>query len=178
MTYHLPQREGAWESPESVAGYARACLRAVPELEGWDFEWDRAIRRMGTCRPARRIITLSRHFVSYYLERGPEEIDHTIRHELAHALAWVHKRSVRHDAAWQYYCALLGIPGARATRRLEDFAPPRPERPTLYTLEHELTGEVYKEYKRKPRISPRSLRSCYIPGRKAETLGHLILRRH
>lgn len=94
---------------------AERCLRARETalelmarfgLEGWQFAFDRARRRAGCChyptgsRPGR--ITLSVHFV----ERNPaEEVDETIRHEIAHALAG---REAGHGPAWRAACARVG----------------------------------------------------------------------
>lgn len=166
----------AWECHDDVAAYAEACL-AFLHLEDWSFGWDRAIRRLGCCRCRERRITLSRHFVAAYLSKDGEQIRRTLLHEIAHALAWTHHRSHGHSAIWKRYCAALGIPNERATTRCEDFAPTnRKQRTPRFELCHKETGEVFRTYTRKPRTSARRLRHCYIPGRKSETLGQLIIR--
>lgn len=52
---------------------------------------------------------------------GPEEIDKTLRHELAHLIA--HRKAARrrieaHGPEWRAACAALGIPDERATHHL------------------------------------------------------------
>lgn len=159
----------------AVAAHAQACLAAVG-LGDWSFAWDRAVKRMGCCRPARRSISLSRYFVQAYLSIDPQEIHLTLLHEIAHALAWQHRRARAHGAVWRHYCALLGLADTRATKALQDFTPPHLQRQPRYALCHEQTGEIYRYYNRHPRRSAAQWRRCYIPGRKAETLGQLILR--
>ena len=162
-------------SPEITAEWAAGCFVSL-NLVGWTFGTDRATRRLGCCRPDRKQITLSRHFLAHYLPRHPEQVRRTLLHELAHALAWERRRSRGHGSVWHYYCAALGIPDERPTTRCEDFAPHRPPRPARYALVHDTTGEVFRTYVSRPRRSAASLRHCYIPGRKAETLGHLLIR--
>ena len=165
----------SWADAEAVAAYARACLDAVG-LHDWHFVWDRAVKRMGCCRPARRSISLSRYFVQMYLPLDPQEIHATLLHEIAHALAWVHRRARAHGAVWRHYCALLGLADTRATKPLQDFTPAHLQRQPRYALCHEQTGEVFHYYKRRPRRTAAQWRRCYIPGRREETLGHLVLR--
>ncbi len=164
-----------WSHPDDVAAYARACFGQLG-LHGWEFCWDRAIRRMGCCWPLRQRISLSRYYAAAMLPEHPGQLHRTLLHELAHALAWVHQRRTGHGAAWQHWCAELGIPGERATSRVADFTPPHLQRAPRYILCHDETGEIFRHYRRKPRRSARQLRRCFIPGRQAETLGHLVVR--
>ena len=171
----LPE-QADFATAEDIVSYAERCF-ALLGLADWSFGFDRAAPRLGCCRPAQKRITLSRHFVAVYLETDPAQIRRTLLHELAHALAWVHRRSRGHGKVWQHYCAELGISGERATTRCADFSP-RPYRPQTvkYVLCHAETGEVFCRYTRKPKRTARQLKHCYIPGRKEETLGHLVLR--
>ncbi len=164
-----------WCHPDEVAVYAYACLAELG-LAGWEFHWDHAIRRMGCCWALRRRISLSRYYAAACLPGHPERLRRTLLHELAHALAWVHQRQTGHGTAWKYWCGQLGIPGERATSRVEDFTPPHLQRGPRYVLCHDETGEIFRHYRRKPRRSARQLRRCFIPGRQDETLGHLVLR--
>ncbi len=164
-----------WATPAEVEAYARACLAQLG-LEGWAFGWDRAVKRMGCCWPMRRRISLSRYYAAACLPDKMDALRRTLLHELAHALAWEHGRSTGHGAAWKHWCTELGIGGARATSRVEDFTPPHLQRAPRYVLCHDETGEVFRRYRRKPARSARMLRRCYIPGRREETLGHLVVR--
>ncbi len=166
---------GKWSHPREVEAYARTCLEQLG-LAGWGFHWDRATRRMGCCWPGRQRISLSRYYAAACLPAHPERLLRTLLHELAHALAWVHQRQSGHGAAWKHWCAELGIAGERATTRVEDFTPPHLRRAARYVLCHDETGEIFRHYRSKPRRSARKLRQCYIPGRREETLGHLVVR--
>ncbi len=164
-----------WTTPAEVAGYARACFAQLG-LADWEFCWDRAVKRMGCCWPMRRRISLSRYYAAACLPQQAESLRRTLLHELAHALAWQHERCRGHGDAWRRWCAELGIAGERATSRVADFTPPHMQREPRYALCHDVTGEVFRYYRRKPRRSARMLRRCYIPGRREETLGHLVVR--
>ena len=164
-----------WRGPEDIADYARACMQQCG-LGEWSFAWDRAVRRLGCCKMSRREISLSRHFVAAYIERDPELIRRTILHELAHALAWVCQKERGHGAVWQAWCAALGIAGERASCKCGDFSPAGRRVPTpKFALCHCETGEVYRYYTRRPNMSARKLKWCYIPGKKEETLGKLCV---
>lgn len=69
-----------------IEAYARLKLDEYG-LHDWQFGWDRARRRLGVCRLQEKSITLSIHFVRANLE-APHEIQDTVLHEIAHALAW------------------------------------------------------------------------------------------
>lgn len=168
----LPPRP-AGASPAEVEQYAADCLAQL-HLHGWNFGWDKTSRRLGCCKMQQRRISLSRYYAEAYATREPEQLWRTLLHELAHALAWVHHSKTGHGPVWQRYCTALGIEGERASVRGIEFTAPRPA--ARFTLSHSETGEVYRTYTRRPRHSAASLRHCYIPGRKAETLGKLTIR--
>lgn len=164
-----------WSNWEDVEQYAIVCMERCG-LSDWAFKADRAIRRLGCCRMARREISLSRYFVALYLERNQDLIRRTILHEIAHALAWLQAGERGHGAVWHQWCVALGIADEKASCKCEDFAPPeRQLKKSRYALCHRITGEVYRYYQRRPRISMRKLRLCYIPGKKADTLGNLCI---
>ncbi len=171
----LPLPAADWHHPDEVAAYARACFGQLG-LVGWEFHWDRAVRRMGCCWPTRRRISLSRYYAAACLPDDSSALHRTLLHELAHALAWEHQKQTGHGAVWRYWCAQLGIHGERATSRVADFTPPHLQRAPRFVLCHDETGEIFRHYRSQPRRSARQLRRCFIPGRQAETLGHLVIR--
>ena len=173
VSFALPPA-GVWDECEQVAAYARACMR-VCGLCGWFFKWDHAVRRLGCCKPTLRTLSLSLYFVQAQMGRNQEIIRRTILHEIAHALAWVKNGVLGHGEAWRYWCAALGIAGEKSTSKCEDFAPARSARRPKYALCHVDTGEVYCHYFRRPALNPEKLKSCYIPGQKAATLGKLCV---
>ena len=168
-----PRPTGA--SPEEVEAYAGHCLAHL-HLQDWHFGWDKTGRRLGCCKMQQRRISLSRYYAEAYAGKDAAQLWRTLLHELAHALAWVHHGARGHGPVWKRYCAALGIPGERACTREVEFTSPRPPQPAKFSLCHRETGEVYRTYTRKPRISAHRLRHCYIPGRKADTLGQLTIK--
>ncbi len=164
-----------WTLPQEVEAYARACFARLG-LAGWTFHWDRAVKRMGCCWPGRKRISLSRYFAAACLPQDASRLQRTLLHELAHALAWERDHRNGHGEAWRRWCAELGIAGERPTSRVPDFTPPHLQRAPRFVLCHDETGEVYRQYRRKPQRSARQLQRCYIPGRREETLGHLVIR--
>jgi len=69
---------------------------------GWMFWWDNAKRRFGSCSIYRRRITLSRELT---LRNDQPQVEDTIRHEIAHALAGAKHG---HDDEWKRQCAVTG----------------------------------------------------------------------
>ena len=166
-----PRPTGA--TPAEVEAYAAACLSHL-HLADWHFGWDKTSRRLGCCKMQQRRISLSRYFAEAYAARNPEQVWRTLLHELAHALAWVHHRATGHGPVWRRYCTALCIAGERACTRGIEFDAPRTA--PRYTLCHSETGEIFRTYTRKPRLTAARLSHCYIPGRKNETLGKLTVR--
>lgn len=167
----LPSRP-AGASPAEVESYAAACLAHL-HLQNWQFGWDKTSRRLGCCKMHQQRISLSRYYAEAYADKNPAQLWRTLLHELAHALAWEYHKSRGHGPVWKQYCAALGIPGERASVRGIEFAAPRSK--PRFALCHCETGEIYRTYTRKPRHNAASLRRCYIPGRKDETLGKLTI---
>jgi len=96
-------------------------------LKGWRFCWDDSKRRCGVCKYGARSIGLSLPFAR---TASDAEIDNTVLHEIAHALAghehghdetWkrisrsigcdaeVRKRVERQDARWEGRCSCGGV---------------------------------------------------------------------
>lgn len=157
-----------WQDVADVEAYSRACLD-ICGLTAWEFGWDRAVKRLGCCRVSRRRITLSRYFAQAHLLAEPERIRDTILHEIAHALAWEHARHAGHGALWKACCRALGATPRATVAQCRDFDP----RPPRYRLQHRDTGEVFREYARRPHFR-RGLKYMYMRGRP-DTLGKLVL---
>lgn len=75
------------------------------DLENWSVRFDRAVTRVGACFYRKRLISLSRRFV----ERNDDAlVEDTIRHEVAHALAWERDGATGHGEAWKKWCEVTG----------------------------------------------------------------------
>lgn len=72
-------------------------------LNDWVFGWMRSKRKSGQCRPGR--IELSIHLPDW---NPPEVVENTIRHEIAHALAFLEDGEVGHGPAWVAACQRTG----------------------------------------------------------------------
>jgi hypothetical protein len=101
--------------------------------KGWRFDWDRAVRRFGSCKYETRRITLSRHLAA--LNTFAEAKD-TILHEVAHALVG---SGVGHGPRWVAQAKAIGCTG----KRCYDSAvaePPAKWRGTCPACGHEAKG--------------------------------------
>ena len=89
--------------------YAEALALARQQLDShglpdWSARLDHARQRCGSCHFQRREITLSRHFVGL---NDAAEVEATILHEIAHALAGAH---AGHGREWQQIAKQIGAP--------------------------------------------------------------------
>jgi predicted SprT family Zn-dependent metalloprotease len=71
-------------------------------LDGWQFKWDRATKRLGSCNYTRKRITLSAHQTK---NRQELEVKDTILHEIAHALL---PPRTGHGKLWKAKCVEIG----------------------------------------------------------------------
>lgn len=103
-----------------AAQHLAETLMAAHGLSDWSFQFDRAARRFGSCRPDERVITLS-----WKLTRLNDEaqVRETILHEIAHALA----PGDGHGPQWRAACVRLGITPKRCFTDEEVALPKRRE---------------------------------------------------
>ncbi|MEL7302035.1 MAG: SprT-like domain-containing protein, partial [Pseudomonadota bacterium] len=80
------------------------------QARGWTVGLDRARRRLGACHLSARRITLSAHLLP---SLPPDEVEDTIRHEIAHAIDGERRGRTNHDGAWK---AVARACGARPER--------------------------------------------------------------
>jgi len=92
-----------------AAQLARALFREHG-LVGWSFQFDRGKRKMGTCYPLRKLITVSEHLVRL---NTLDRVRQTILHELAHALDWERNGKIGHGPTWKAIARSLGHSGQR-----------------------------------------------------------------
>lgn len=88
-------------------------LMAKHGLTGWTFKFDHARQRLGCCKPYRRQISLSKHYVQ---NNRDELVLDTILHEIAHALTPGH----HHDDVWKAECVRIGARPIRCKDTVED----------------------------------------------------------
>ena len=112
-------------SASSLQDTARLLLRGIGHGDLADrvqVRWNPRMRSTaGMAYPAKALITLNSRLPAF----GAEEIDRTLRHELAHLLAHHRagrRRIARHGAEWQRACGDLGI---HDEKRCHDLPLPR-----------------------------------------------------
>lgn len=100
----------------SLLDHPDAAVRSLREIEalawdmietylnGWTFDWDRAVRRAGCCHHGTKTITLSRPI--FTLEENRENARNTLLHEIAHALVGAGEG---HGPRWRAQARALGI---------------------------------------------------------------------
>jgi predicted SprT family Zn-dependent metalloprotease len=135
-------------------GDARALaesLLARHGLHGWSFAFDRARRRLGSCQPSARRITLSAPLT---VLNDEAVIRDTLLHEIAHAMT----PGDGHGRAWREACRRLGARPERCAADGEVALPPAP-----YALVCDRCGTRYARFRR--------TRGRYACGRCRATAG-------
>ncbi len=134
------------------------------QKRGWTFGFDRARKRLGACHPRTKRITLSAHLTAAL---PAEDIEDTIRHEIAHALDFeLHptpcqrRGRTAHDATWK---ALAVRCGATPTRCFPRALPADLDAP--YSASCLSCGETHPVYRQPIRAS--LCRACSTPSRPA-----------
>ena len=79
------------------------------DLHAWSFRFGNARTNLGECRAKERLIVLSR---AHAMEGTPDDVEDTVLHEIAHALAGP---EAGHGPAWKAIARRLGArPASRA----------------------------------------------------------------
>lgn len=89
----------------AVRGMAETLI--AEHLDGWRFEFDRAVKRAGAAHFRTRTITVSQHLAVLW---GLEEMRETVLHEIAHAAVGA---GHGHDHIWRAKAIELGATGRR-----------------------------------------------------------------
>lgn len=110
LTVTTPIQESAMSLTE-VAGIGKYLIQAHEATSGlkpgWQFAFDLAPARGGSCNYREKLITLS---VTYCLKASKEQIIDTILHEIAHALVGPNHG---HDATWKAAAQRIGCTAER-----------------------------------------------------------------
>lgn len=141
--------------------------------EGWTVRFSNKRRVFGSCLD-NRVVELSRPFCEAYLKADKSEVVGVILHELAHAMVLADggysnpADAKSHGKLWKERCKALGIPNEKARHN------PKVRVNSLYSwflVNHE-TGEVFGRFFMKPK---KDYSRCWIPGRREETEGRLVV---
>jgi predicted SprT family Zn-dependent metalloprotease len=93
----------------AVYEMARAAMNYYG-LTDWSFSYDHAKRRMGACHFSKKMITLSKHYVT---RNDFANIEDTILHEIAHALDHKKRGTSDHGPKWKAIARQIGCKAAR-----------------------------------------------------------------
>jgi predicted SprT family Zn-dependent metalloprotease len=83
---------------------------------GWRFELSNTKRAIGDCLYEDKLIRFSVHYLAL---TSDEEIEDTIRHEIAHALAG---HDAGHDGVWRHYARVVGARPQACSNRAKSTA--------------------------------------------------------
>lgn len=95
--------------PAAVREWASAALKAFG-LDGWRFEFTRAVRQLGVCRHLTRVVGISKHHLAL---NSPEQVRGTLLHEIAHALVGP---GHGHGPVWKDAARRIGAKPERCNR--------------------------------------------------------------
>jgi len=109
-------------------------------LDHWTVKITNTKRVLGSCNSSKKILSLSKHHIKHSTDT---EIEDTIKHEIAHALANnLYAENVGHDKRWKAVAKIVGAIPKRASKQ----GPPH-----KYELVDKRSGKVILKYHRKPR---------------------------
>ena len=112
----VPSRSNMFNSLEELEDYIKEEFIRF-NISNWEFRWNkRATATLGQAFLHYKRIELSLKFVIANFDK-PRIIRDIILHEIAHALAYIHKGDEGHGKDWIYYC---NITGARPTRLISE----------------------------------------------------------
>lgn len=142
-------------------------------LGEWIVTSDKAVTRLGACWHMRKRISLSETYIRVAFEHNNViELVRTFLHEVAHAFAGF---NAHHGAQWRRNCAMLGLDIISAKHRWGNINSSPRAAAAKWKVVHCETGEVFQYFIKKPRRTDFS--GSYAIGRKAETLGKLVLKK-
>ena len=105
---------------------------------GFRFKFENCKATLGRCHYTTKVIALSSWYVK---ENNEAEIEDTILHEIAHALAWINDRFTGHGKIWKDWARRIGAnPKACSKSNLA-----RPK--NHYKYEQTCCGVTYKRHR-------------------------------
>ena len=123
---------------------------------GFRFKFENCKATLGRCHYTTKMIALSKWYVE---ENNEAEIEDTILHEIAHALAWINDRFTGHGKVWKYWARKIGAnPKACSKANLT-----KPK--NHYKYEQTCCGATYKRHrisKRRKYFCPKCKESLFL----------------
>lgn len=138
---------------EDAADLAHELMTEFGLIEkGWRFGWMNRKRTLGLCRYSTMQILLSRGYVDLNNERNVEQ---TIRHEIAHALAG---NGAGHGPLWVSMAYQCGVTDPKAICQDDDLVMEKGR----YQATCATCGFVYSMHKRGKNIDRKYCHKCYV----------------
>jgi predicted SprT family Zn-dependent metalloprotease len=81
-------------------------LMAKYGLNGYQFQFDNAVRRFGSCNLEKKLIKLSKPLT---LMNSESYVRNVLLHEISHALCWELFRTRGHGALWNWIAENMGF---------------------------------------------------------------------
>lgn len=142
-------------------------------LDDWVVTSDKAVSRLGACSQLNKRISLSETYIRVAFEQNNViELVRTFLHEVGHAFAGF---NAHHGMQWRRTCAMLGLDIISTKHRWGNIDSSPRAAAAKWKVVHCETGEVFHYFINKPRRTDFS--ASYVRGRKAETLGKLVLKK-
>ncbi|GEM_PF-5892833 len=115
-----------------------------PAVSSYKLVFGGGKRRLGSCHPQRKIIRLSRHFLTL----NPFSVTQdTINHELAHAIDYARRGKSNHDQHWQRIAIALGASPQASTNATS----PEPRWSVVWIKPHNRQIQPVARYHRRAR---------------------------
>lgn len=138
-------------------------------LENWSFQYNKRIKKtLGRCFHYRKLIEIS---YDYAQSADQKEVEDTILHEIAHALAGP---EAGHGPIWKRWARELGAEDKQFASVQKAYSGKRAPK---YVVHYK--GKIVKTYVKKPSTkSVNNIKYMYLQGRKRETYGRLQLEQY
>ena len=147
-----------------VMAYATAKVKEHLPHSDWRFTFNNRKTAFGVCYYNKKEIQLSYNSA---VNETEDAVQQTVLHEIAHAIVGPGNG---HNAKWKQVARSIGVRNPRAARRTTSNVAP------VYKYVIKFKDEVVQGYHRRPSWKTiMGLEKMYVTGRKAETLGKLVL---
>ena len=107
-----------------TASYIEKLVRRLMVKNGlgnWSFSWEDTKSALGRCDRVKRTISVSRFLFDNTVDEDKIDFVDTIKHEIAHALAWKHNRCWTHGKVWKQWALRVGaVPKASSNIKYMD----------------------------------------------------------
>lgn len=162
-------------TPKRVRLLAHGLLKqyGLDEL-GWRFQWSSHKRRFGQCDYRKKLIEVSEFMFRMTVPEQREDFLDTVKHEVAHALAYIKDGHCGHGKPWKKWAVKLGAnPRATSQIKFKDSL----EGVKYVIIDTSNNDKIVQRYYRKPRQSVFRNIKHYTANDRPESLGKLKIKK-